>query len=87
MERLHKILAQAGLGSRRKCESLITSGRVSVNGKRITKMGQMADPAKDSIYCDGEPIKRQKKIHYLLNKPRGFVCTNVANSKAPRAID
>jgi 23S rRNA pseudouridine2605 synthase len=87
MERLHKILAEAGLGSRRKCESLITSGRVSVNGKRITKMGQVADSTKDSIYCDGEPIKRQKKIYYLLNKPRGFVCTNVENSKAPRAID
>ena len=87
MERLHKIMAEAGLGSRRKCESLITSGRVSVNGKRITKMGQMADPTKDSICCDGEPIKRQKKIHYLLNKPRGFVCTNVKNSRDPRAID
>jgi 23S rRNA pseudouridine2605 synthase len=87
MERLHKILAEAGLGSRRKCESLITSGRVSINGKRITKMGQVADSTKDSIYCDGEPIKRQKKIYYLLNKPRGFVCTNVEKSRAPRAID
>jgi 23S rRNA pseudouridine2605 synthase len=87
MERLHKILAQAGLGSRRKCESLITSGRVSIDGKRITKLGQMADPAKGGIYFDGEPIKRQKKIYYLLNKPRGFVCTNVGGSKDPRAID
>ncbi len=87
MERLHKILAQAGLGSRRKCENLITSGRVSIDGKRITKLGQLADQTRDSIYCDGEPIKKQKKIYFLLNKPRGYVCTNVANSKAPRAID
>jgi len=80
-------MAQAGLGSRRKCESLIVSGRVTIDGKRITKLGQMADPIKDSIYCDGEPIKRQKKIYYLLNKPRGFVCTNVEGSRDPRAID
>lgn len=87
MERLHKILAQAGLGSRRKCESLITAGRVSIDGKRITKMGQMADPIKDRICCDGDPIKRQRKIYYLLNKPRGFVCTNVEGSNDPRTID
>jgi 23S rRNA pseudouridine2605 synthase len=87
MERLHKILAQAGLGSRRKCESLITSGRVSIDGKRITKLGQLADPIRDNIYCDGESIKKQKKIYFLLNKPRGYVCTNVANSRDPRAID
>jgi len=80
-------MAQAGLGSRRKCESLIVSGRVTIDGKRITKLGQMADPIKDSIYCDGEPIKRQKKIYYLLNKPRGYVCTNVEGSNDPRAID
>ncbi len=87
MERLQKILAQAGLGSRRKCESLITSGRVSIDGKCITKLGQLVDPTRDNIYCDGESIKKQKKIYYLLNKPRGFVCTNVENSKDPRAID
>ncbi|MCP4269774.1 MAG: pseudouridine synthase, partial [Candidatus Brocadiaceae bacterium] len=68
MERLQKILAQAGLGSRRKCESLITSGRVSIDGKCITKLGQLVDPARDNIYCDGESIKKQKKIYYLLNK-------------------
>lgn len=87
MERLHKILAQAGLGSRRKCENLIKSGRVSINGKQINDLGQMVDPDSNSIYCDGESIKRQKKKYFLLNKPRGYVCTNVANSKDPRAID
>jgi pseudouridine synthase family len=87
MERLHKFLAEAGLGSRRKCESLIESGRVSIGGKRVTKLGQMVDPAKDSVYCDGESIKKQKKIYFLVNKPRGYVCTNVAHSNDPRAID
>lgn len=87
MERLHKFMAHAGIGSRRKCEDLITSGRVSVDGKRVTKMGQMVDPDKDRVYCDGEPIKPQKKIYYLLNKPRGYVCTNVKDPNAPRVID
>ena len=87
MERLHKFLAEAGLGSRRKCESLITSGRVSIDGRRITKLGQMVDPDRDNICCDGESVKRQKKIYFLVNKPRGYVCTNVAHSNDPRAID
>lgn len=87
MERLHKVLAQTGLGSRRKCETLISAGHISVDGKRVTKAGQMVDPAKSMITCDGEHIKKQKKVYYLLNKPKGFVCTNVKASKAPRAID
>ena len=87
MERLHKILAQTGLGSRRKCETLITSGRISVDGKRIIKLGQLVDPIRSRIMCDGEPLGKQKKIYYLLNKPKGYVCTNIENSKHPRAID
>ena len=87
MERLHKILAEAGLGSRRRCEDLITSGRVSLDGMRITKLGQMVDPSKNKIMCDGELIKKQKKVYYLLNKPKGFVCTSANNSVQPRAID
>ncbi|MFQ5964166.1 MAG: pseudouridine synthase [Candidatus Scalinduaceae bacterium] len=86
-ERLHKILAQAGLGSRRACENLITSGRISIDGKRVTKIGQSIDPIKVNICCDGEPIVRQKKIYYLLNKPKGYVCTNANITRAPRAID
>jgi len=87
IERLHKVLAQTGLGSRRMCETLINSGRISINGKRITKTGHMVDPAKIEIMCDGEPVKKQKKVYYLLNKPKGFVCTNAKTSKDPRAID
>jgi len=87
MERLHKILAQAGLGSRRKCETLISSGHISVDGKRVTKMGQLVDPIKNKILCDGVPLKRQKKIYYLLNKPKGYVCTNAKTSEHLRTID
>jgi 23S rRNA pseudouridine2605 synthase len=87
MERLHKILAQAGLGSRRKCETLISSGHVSVDGKRVTKMGQLVDPIKSKILCDGVSLKKQKKICYLLNKPKGYVCTNANTSEHLRTID
>ncbi len=87
LERLHKVLAQTGLGSRRMCETLISSGRISINGKRITKAGHMVDPAKIEIMCDGEPVKKQKKVYYLLKKPKGYVCTNAKKSNDPRVID
>ena len=87
MQRLHKILAHAGIGSRRHCEELIAAGRVTVNGKRITEMGFLVDPQKNTICCDGMPIKEEKKIYYLLNKPKGYVCTNYDELGRPRAID
>jgi 23S rRNA pseudouridine2605 synthase len=87
LERLHKVLAQAGLGSRRNCEALIISGRVVLDGKRVTEVGQVVDPDKCKIFCDGEPIKRQNKVYYLLNKPRGYVCTNEESSRGFRVID
>ena len=87
MERLHKILAEAGLGSRRSCERLIAEGRVTVNGKTITEMGTLADPEDDHIRFDRKPIRRQTKLYYLLNKPKGVVCTNSPDEKRPRAID
>jgi 23S rRNA pseudouridine2605 synthase len=86
-ERLHKVLAEAGLGSRRTCEALILSGRVTLDGKCVVEMGQVVDPDKCKIFCDGEPIKKQKKVFYLLNKPRGYVCTNDDSSRGFRVID
>lgn len=86
-ERLHKVLAEAGLGSRRSCEVLIMAGRVTLDGKRVTEMGQAVDPDRSKIFCDGEPVKRQKKVYYLLNKPRGYVCTNDESSRGFRVID
>ncbi len=87
MQRLQKILAHAGIGSRRHCEKLISAGRVTVNGKRVTAMGFLANPQENTICCDGIPIKEEKKIYYLLNKPRGYVCTNYDELGRPRAID
>ena len=72
-ERLQKLLAQAGFGSRRACEAYLTQGRVRVNGQ-VAVLGQKADPAKDEITFDGEPLAKPEKLTYLLlYKPRGVV--------------
>ena len=75
MERLQKILAKAGIASRRKCEELITAGRVTVDGTVITELGFKIDPATATITFDGKPIAREEKIYILLNKPTGYVTT------------
>ena len=74
-ERLQKILARAGIGSRRKCEEYIKAGRVLVNGERITLMGYKADPDRVRITFDGKPITCEEKVYILLNKPTGYVTT------------
>lgn len=74
-ERLQKILARAGIGSRRRCEEIIAEGRVSVNG-RTASLGMKADPAKDRILVDGKPIAQEQSLVYIaLNKPRGVLST------------
>jgi 23S rRNA pseudouridine2605 synthase len=74
-ERLQKVLAQAGLGSRRACEELIAAGRVRVNGE-VATLGTRVDPEVDAIEVDGARIGvRQGLVHYLLNKPAGVVTT------------
>jgi 23S rRNA pseudouridine2605 synthase len=75
-DRLQKILAAAGIASRRKSEELITAGRVTVNGKIVTELGTKADLAKDTITVDGKPLQRpQRFVYFLLNKPKGYVTT------------
>jgi 23S rRNA pseudouridine2605 synthase len=86
-ERLQKILAQAGLGSRRSCEELITQGRVTVDGATVTELGAKADAEIQTIECDGENVRPARKFYYLLNKPQGVVCTNDDPEGRPRAID
>ena len=74
-ERLQKILAQAGYGSRRACEEFITAGRVRVNGQ-IASLGQKADPASDKITLDGRLIKAPEEMIYIaLHKPRNVLST------------
>ena len=86
-QRLHKFLAHTGAGSRRECETFIEQGRVSVNGKVVSKLGVKVDPAKDTILLDGEKVKAEEKVYYLLNKPTGVICTSHDERGRPRAID
>jgi 23S rRNA pseudouridine2605 synthase len=75
-ERLQKILAAAGIASRRKAEEIIAEGRVSLNGQVVIEQGTKADPTCDAITVDGMPLKRaQPFVYFLLNKPRGYVTT------------
>ncbi|MGB6192583.1 MAG: pseudouridine synthase, partial [Terracidiphilus sp.] len=76
LERLQKILAQAGVASRRHAEELITGGRVQVNGQTVTVLGTKADPAHDHIRVDGKLLHGAERLRYfMLNKPRGYVTT------------
>ena len=72
MDRLQKILSQAGIASRRAAEKLIAEGRVSVNGTTVREMGSKADLSVDDIRVDGRRLKGPERIRYiLLNKPAG----------------
>ncbi|MFG2058070.1 pseudouridine synthase [Micromonospora sp. NPDC048930] len=74
-ERLQKVLAAAGVGSRRACEDLIFRRRVTVNG-RVAQLGDKADPARDVIHVDGERLQADVRLVYVaMNKPRGVVTT------------
>ncbi len=75
-ERLQKILAHAGVASRRHAEELIAEGKVQVNGQVITTPGHKADPTRDHIRVDGKLLQGSERLRYfVLNKPRGFVTT------------
>lgn len=75
MERLQKVMAHAGVASRRKSEEIIAAGRVKVNGEIVTAMGTKVDPQKDTIEVDGEEIEKEKKVYLKLYKPTGYVTT------------
>jgi 23S rRNA pseudouridine2605 synthase len=76
LDRLQKILSQAGIASRRHAEEMILAGRIMVNGQVITQLGAKADPARDHIKVDGKLIPAAEHHRYfMLNKPRGFVTT------------
>jgi 23S rRNA pseudouridine2605 synthase len=76
MDRLQKILAAAGIASRRKAEEIISAGRVTLNGKIVTELGTKADPFTDTITVDGKPLcPPQRFVYFLLNKPKGYVTT------------
>jgi 23S rRNA pseudouridine2605 synthase len=85
--RLQKLLAAAGVDSRRKCEEYIITGRVTVDGEVVTDLGAKADPETQDVRLDGERLRPQKKRYYLLNKPPGYLSTNYDRAGRPRAVD
>ena len=87
-ERLQKILAAAGIASRRKSEQLILAGRVSVNGAVVKELGSKADPAADRITVDGKPLAQaQRHLYFLLHKPQGYVTTVSDPEGRPTVMD
>jgi 23S rRNA pseudouridine2605 synthase len=86
-ERLQKVLAAAGLGSRRACEVIITQGRVTIDGKVAAELGTKVDVDAQEVRCDGELVRPAKKAYFLINKPKGHVSTNQDERGRPRVID
>lgn len=84
---MQKVLAAAGLGSRRDCEELIVSGRVEVDGEIVTELGSKVDPSRQEIRVDGVALPRPRRVHYMLNKPEGVLCTNDDPSGRVLAVD
>jgi 23S rRNA pseudouridine2605 synthase len=86
-QRLQKVLAAAGIDSRRKCEELILDGAVRVNRKVVDTLPAFADPEKDVITVNGRKIRPAQKVYFLLNKPKGVICTNSDPAGRKKAID
>ncbi|AMS08040.1 MAG: rRNA pseudouridine synthase [Limosilactobacillus oris] len=84
MERLQKVMAEAGVASRRASEKLIATGHVQVNGQTVTTLGTKVT-AKDKIEVDGVPLHREKQVYYLLNKPRGVI-SSAHDEKGRRTV-
>jgi 23S rRNA pseudouridine2605 synthase len=85
MERLHKVLAHAGVASRRKAEQLILEGRVCVNGKVVSALGTRVDPTRDRIQVDGETIRVERKSYVILHKPRGYLSDRDSSTGSEQA--
>lgn len=91
-ERIQKVLAAAGVASRRAIEEMVLQARIAVNGEIVTSLPVMVDPHKDRITVDDEPVRVSnridaERIYLLMNKPKGVYTTNVAQGEQTRAID
>lgn len=86
-ERLQKVLAAAGVASRRECEGLILAGRVEVDGQVVTELGTRVDPTRQDIRVDGESLHAAKPVYFAVHKPKGVVCTARDPAGRPRVTD
>jgi 23S rRNA pseudouridine2605 synthase len=86
MERLQKVIAHAGITSRRKAEELIVAGRVSVNGQIVKELGVQVN-AKDRVEVDGVPIEQETPVYYMLYKPRGVISAVTDDKKRKVVLD
>jgi 23S rRNA pseudouridine2605 synthase len=86
-QRLQKVLAAAGAGSRRQCEELILSGRVEVDRQMVTELGTRVDPDHQEIRLDGVPLRQAKRVYYAVHKPTGVVSTSRDPAGRPRVTD
>jgi 23S rRNA pseudouridine2605 synthase len=87
MERLNKFLAHSGVGSRRFCDTLIAAGRVKVDGNLVRDLGLKIDPEKHQISVDDHPVRAEKPVYWVVNKPVGYLCTDADPGGRPRAVD
>jgi 23S rRNA pseudouridine2605 synthase len=87
VERLQKILAQAGVASRRAAEALIRDGRVKVNGRVVKQLGTKVDAARDRISVDDEPVRAERPAHFAFNKPRHVLSTSDDAAGRPTVIE
>ncbi len=85
--RLNKYLSECGIASRRKSDELINEGRVSVNGNIVLELGTKIDTLSDDIFIDGEKLKAQKKVYFLLNKPKGVITTTLDDKHRTTVTD
>ncbi len=87
-ERLQKIIAAAGIASRRKAEEMITGGLVSLNGQIVTELGTKADPERDHIRVNGKLLHgSERHVYLLMNKPKGYVTTVRDPERRPTVMD
>ena len=87
LERLQKIVAAAGIASRRKAEEFIRQGRVSVNGRTVTQLGTQVDPQQDHIKVDGRLIRPEPLEYFIVNKPQGVLSAVSDRSERPLVTD
>lgn len=85
--RLNKVLAERGVGSRRRCDEIILAGGVTVDGRPVRELGARVDPSTARIEIEGRPLAAAHHVVYALHKPAGVVCTNAPEERRPRAID